>query len=489
MLPSIPASDIVNILPAALSAGGNSLSLNSVVFAADAKLPIKEYFDEDAVGDDHGKESKAFKFAQTYFNGFKGSTIKPNSIFIAEYVTAEKSALLIGRSLRSTQLPEIKKIKGALEVTIDGVKKSGSVDLAEATSFSNAAELIATALTVAVTFDTQLQSFVIASATTGESSSISYAEGDSAYALGLSEDGGATVNNNTEVDSPDTVMDRITDYTLNFAPISYLEDGVFDIDWCKSIAQWVSGQNHRYWFIQYGKEPTATIANNDVCFGAWLKENDIADVTPVYGEMKHAAFACGAIASINFQEANGRVTLDFRSQQGVKASVTSKQDAKALESNGYAFYGAWATANDRFQFMRNSIVSGEFEWADTYAFQLWLNAGLQVDGIVGLQQYGSIPPNDVGKDIYRNMFQDRIDQGLSFGGIVAGMILTEQQKSVINRAFGYDAAMQIQLTGWAMYVGNAVNVQGASRKRFPAKLYYSDGGSIQGIDMTSTAVL
>ena len=171
------------------------------------------------------------------------------------------------------------------------------------------------------------------------------------------------------------------------------------------------------------------------------------------------------------------------------ASITNKQDAKALESNGYAYYGAWATANDRFQFMRNSVVSGEFAWADTYAFQLWLNAGFEVDGMVGLQQYKSIPPNSDGKALYRAMFQDRINQGVAFGGIVSGMILTEQQKSVINREFGYDAATQIQLTGWAMFVGDAINVTGATRKRFPAKFYYADGGSIQGINMTSTAVL
>ena len=54
MQPSIPASDIVNILPAALSAGGTSLSLNTVVFSTLAMFPVKEYFDVDSVGDDHG---------------------------------------------------------------------------------------------------------------------------------------------------------------------------------------------------------------------------------------------------------------------------------------------------------------------------------------------------------------------------------------------------------------------------------------------------
>lgn len=487
MFQSIPASDIVNILPSALSAGGSELSLNSVVFTTASKYPVKQYFDLDTVRDDFGSTSNEYKFAETYLQGFTGSTIKPYSVFFAEYVDADKAATLIGRTLRSTTLEELKAINGTLEVTIDGTLKSGTVNLSTATSFSNAATIIATALTATVTFDTQLQAFIIASGTTGLTSSISFASGTASEDLGLSEVGGATVNNNTVADTADSALERVTDYTLNFAPITGLG---FDLDWFKDIAAWVTKQNHRFWLLQYGKEPTATIANNTTCFAAWIKENDIADVTPIYGDIEHVAFACGAIASIDFQEVNGRVTLDFRNQSGIKASVTSKQDAKALEQNGYAFYGAWATANDRFQFMRNSVVSGEFKWADTYAFQIWLNQGFELDGIVGLQQYKSIPPNETGKAIYRVMFQDRINAGLSFGGIVPGMKLTEQQKSVINReANNNNAATQIETLGYFMAVFDAVNVEGAARKRFPAKFFYADGGSIQGINMTSTAVL
>lgn len=490
MQPSIPASDIVDILPAALGTGGTSLSLNTVVLSTTAKVPVKEYFDEDSVGDDFGTTSAAYKWAVIYFNGFTNSSIKPSSLFIAQYATAAQAATLVGRSLRSVTLEELKAITGDLSVTIDGTLKTGSIDLSAATSFSNAAELIATALTATVTFDTQLQAFVVASGTTGETSSISYATGTASYALGLSEDGAATLNNITEEDTPITVMERVTSYTLNFAPISHLEEAAFTTDVQKEFCSWVSAQNHRYWFIPYGKEATALVANNDVCLGAWVTANELQDITPLYGDQTHAAFLCGAIASINFEETNGRVTMDFRNQAGIVASVTSLADAKALESNGYAFYGAWATANDRFQFLRNSIVSGEFEWADTYAFQLWLNSNFQLNGITGLQQFGSLPPNSTGKTQYRSMFQDTIDQGKRFGGIVTGVTLTELQKSVIVRATGSaDAPMQLFTLGWYMSVGDAVNVAGASRKRFPAKFYYCDGGSIQGISMTSTAVL
>ena len=487
MFQSIPASDIVNILPSALAAGGSELSLNTVVFTAASKFPIKQYFDLDTVRDDFGSTSNEYKFAETYLQGFSGSTIKPYSVFFAEYVNANKAATLIGLSLRSTTLEKLKLVNGTLSVTINGTLKTGTVNLSTATSFSSAATLIGTALTATVTFDTQLQAFIVASGTTGLTSSISFGSGTAADALGLSEVGGAVVNNNTVADTADSALERVTDETLNFAPITGIG---FNVDWFKKIATWVTKQNHRFWLFQYDKEPTATIAGSTVNFAAWLKGNDVADVTPIYGDIEHVAFACGSVASIDFSEVNGRVTLDFRSQSGIKASVTSKQDAKALEANGYAFYGAWATANDRFQFMRNSVVSGEFKWANTYAFQIWLNQGFQLDGIIGLQQYKSIPPNNEGKALYRAIFQDRINNGKAFGGIVAGMKLTEQQKSVINRETNSTgAASQVELTGWYMYVGDAVNVQGAARKRFPAKFFYSDGGDIQGINMTSTAVL
>lgn len=126
MLPSIPASDIVNILPAALGTGGNSLSLNTAVFTTATKFPVKEYFDAASVGDDFGVTSNAYNWAVNYFNGFAGSTIKPSSLFIAQYNEADKTALLVGRSLRSVTLDEIKAISGTLSVTIDGVLKTGT---------------------------------------------------------------------------------------------------------------------------------------------------------------------------------------------------------------------------------------------------------------------------------------------------------------------------------------------------------------------------
>ena len=488
MLASIPASEIVTVLPSVLGAGGTAMALNAVIISDDVKFVAKEYSNADAVGNDYGTTSEKYKFAQIYFNGFTGSTVKPSALFISKYSAVDSAAKLTGASLRSMSLDQLKAITGAISVTINGVLKTGTVNLSAATSFSNAATLIATALTAAVTFDTQLQSFVIASGTTGATSSISFATGAAAEALALTELTGAQLDNVTTVDTATTAMKRLTNYTLNLSTIVAETSTALNDNIQKEIATWVSLQNHRYWLVKYGEEPTALIANNTTNFAGWVAENNVADVTCVYGTFEHAALCAGYAASLNFSELNGRTTMDFRSTSTLAPSVTDVDDANALESNGYAYYGAFATANDRFIFLRNSIVSGEFKWVDAHLNQIYFNSQLQLAQITGLIANKSIPYNDVGKSKVRASAQDPINEMLNFGGIQTGVALSEQQKSIINNEAGVDAATIIFNQGYYLMIRDATAQVRAARGSFPIKLWYTDGGSVHSINIASINV-
>ena len=488
MLASIPASEIVTVLPSVLGAGGTAMALNAVIISDNVKFVAKEYSNADAVGNDYGTTSDKYKFAQIYFNGFTGSTVKPSALFISKYSAVASAAKLTGASLRSMSLDQLKAITGAISVTIDGVLTTGTVDLSAATSFSHAATLIANASTDAVTFDTQLQSFVIASGTTGATSSISFATGAAAEALGLTELTGAQLDNVTTVDTATKAMKRLTNYTLNLSTIVAETSTALNNNIQKEIATWVSLQNHRYWLVKYGEEPTALIANNTTSFAGWVAENNVADVTCVYGTFKHAALCAGYAASLNFSELNGRTTMDFRSTSTLAPSVTGVDDANALESNGYAYYGAFATANDRFIFLRNSIVSGEFKWVDAYLNQIYFNNQLQLAQITGLIANKSIPYNDVGKSKVRASAQDPINEMLNFGGIQTGVILSEQQKSIINNEAGVDAATIIFNQGYYLMIRDATAQVRAARGSFPIKLWYTDGGSVHSINIASINV-
>lgn len=488
MLPSIPASEIVEVSPAVIGTGGTPLALNTLIFSDEALYPMKEYGSDTAVGDDYGFSSHQFKFAEIYFKGVVGATKSPESLFIAEYVTADEEAKLIGRSLRSMALAELQAVSGEITVSIDGVQKKGTVDFKTVTSFSDAATKIATALEADCAFNTQVQAFVVASKTKGAKSSLSFATGIAAEALGLTELGGASLDNVTVRDTVQSAMKRAQGYTLNFAPITYANEPQITEAIQKEFALWVSKQNSRYWFVQYGEEPTALMPNNTKCFGSWLKEVSADGVTSIYGTYEHAALACAYAASLNFDELNGRATMDFKRQAGAAPSVTDAEDAKALKSNGYAFYGAYATANDRFVFFRNAVVSGDFAWVDAYLNQGYFNAQIQLAFMTMLVSYKAIPYNTEGAAIHRAVVQDPINQMVNFGGIQSGVTLSEQQKNLINREAGFDAASQLYLAGYAVSIGQATAQVRGKRGSLPFKLWYTDGGSVHSVSIASINV-
>ena len=484
MLPSIPASKIVTINPAVIGTGGSPLALNTVVLTDASIYPTGQFGSAEDVADVFGHGSDQYNFAAAYFAGYAGSTIKPSTLYFVRYNPADTAAKLIGASRKSLDLADLQAITGDLTIIIDGTPKTGSVDLSSASSFSDAALTIGTALTADVEFDTQLQSFIVKSATVGASSSVAYATGTAADALGLSQNAGAVADNHTAASAVDTVMDVVTGYTLNFAVITTI-GASFDLTAHKAFAKWNSKQLSRYWYVQYGMEPTALIAGNNNCFGSWLKENATDGTTAIYGTMEQAALACGYAASINFQETNGRATMEFKRQAGIAATVTNSADADALESNGYAFYGAYATANERFIFFRNSRVSGDFKWVDAYLNQVYLNSQLQLAFMTMLTSYKAIPYNAEGIAIHRAAAQDPILEMLNFGGIQEGVNLSEQQAAQVNYEAGFEASRQIENTGYCLLIQEATAQVRGMRASLPIKLWYTDGGSVHTVNLAS----
>jgi hypothetical protein len=485
MFKSIPASNIAAVYPDVLGAGGNPLGLNTNVASDIAIYPSYEYTTASLVGQHFGLTSDEHKFAVVYFNGYTGASTRPQSLYFTKYNSNDVAAALIGGAVGLT-LEQLKAVSGTLSVTIDGVVKSGTIDLSTATSFSNAADIIETALSIEFIYQASIKSFMSRSLTMGSASSISYFTGTAADELGLTEAKGAITVNDTAKDTPQTLANRMLSYASNFAVITRIGQS-FDDAFDREFATWNSQQNGRYAYLTYDLDPLAIVPNNDSSFGAWAVANT-SGVLPIYGTLDKLGIACGYAASLNFSEFNGRTTFAFRSQSGLIADVTSEDDANALVSNGYSFYGAWATANDRFQMLGNGAVTGEFKWFDNYLFQIFLNSQLQLAYMNMVQNYNSIPYNNDGVEIVRATCQDPINQGINFGGIRAGVELTSQQRDVINRATGYDASSQLLTRGWALYVALPDAQVRAQRGSFIIKLYYTDGSSLQRIEMTSTNV-
>ena len=105
------------------------------------------------------------------------------------------------------------------------------------------------------------------------------------------------------------------------------------------------------------------------------------------------------------------------------------------------------------------------------------------------QAMKSIPYNQDGIAIIRAYAQDPIDQGVNFGGIRAGVNLSEAQKLQVNLEAGSNnAAKQLFTKGWALSVTLPDSQARVARKSFLIKFFYTDGSSMQKLEMTSTNV-
>lgn len=206
MFDSIPASNIAAVYPAVIGGGGNPLGLNTTLFVSDAVYPNYEYTTASLVGQHYGLTSDIYKGAVVYFNGFEGATTRPNSLFISKYNKVDGSASLIGGDVSGLTTEQIKAITGTLSVVVDGVEKSGTIDLSTANSLSDAAAVISTALSVVCSYLSTVKGFVISSGSVGSTSTLSFASGATAAALKLTQETGATLDNVVLADSAELLQ-------------------------------------------------------------------------------------------------------------------------------------------------------------------------------------------------------------------------------------------------------------------------------------------
>lgn len=490
---TIPISRIVQVNPGVLAAAGSAVDLNGLILSQSAYLPTEQpvqFATAQDVSDYFGPTSVEAEMAAVYFKGFTNCTKRPGLLYFWAYPTASVAGFLRGGSLAAMTLAQLKALSGVLTVTVDGVAKtSATITLTSATSFSNAATLIAagfTSLGATVTYDSQHAAFVFTSSTTGASSSVSFASGTLSAGLKLTQATGATISAGAVADTPATAMAAILAATQNWACFSTTWEPVLADK--QAFSDWSNAQGDRFAYVGYDSDVTAKTAGSTTTWGAYLRTGDLVGSIPVFGDYTHAAFVMGYAASLDFTRLNGRATLAFRQQSGIVPSVDNASDAAALETNGYNFYGVYANANQTFNFMYPGAVSGQWDWVDTYLNQIWLNANLQLAMVTLLLNVNSIPYNSQGYALVEAACQDPIDAAVNFGAIRTGVNISASQRAEIQFALGFDATPAIQAKGYYLQIQDASAATRVERASPPMTLYYADGGSIHRLTLASIAI-
>ncbi|PHM30025.1 DUF3383 domain-containing protein [Xenorhabdus innexi] len=482
---TIPASDIVSVLPGVVGTGGNPLALN-VLFTTkqtpNAMLGVKAFGDAEQVADIFGTKSKEHEAAQVYFAGFVGSTARPETLYIASMMTTDQPAKLVGGKM---PIRDFSHIPQGLALDIDGKRQVVTITPADIKSYSALAAAVSESLAKAgvCKYDAGSRTFTIEGIKKGSDGTIGFGTGDLADYMGLTEETGAQKNEGIKADTIEELLPRITKTVSNFVSVMAV-DG-FSTDEKSAISKWVSLQGDRY--LHVWPENSKSLVELEAISNV-IRESDIGGTHLMFGNHTHGAFVCGYPACLSFNELNGRTNFAFRRQEGLKPSVTDKALADELLRLKFNFYGAYGTANDRFIFAYPGSISGKFKWLDSYVNQVYLNSQLQLALMTMLTSFKSIPYTDNGAAIHRAAIKDPIDQMLNFGAIQRGVELSEQQKKQINTEAGFDAATQIKTEGWCLRIGQAPAQTRGLRQSLPLKLWYADGGSVQQVTLPSINV-
>lgn len=493
MVSSIPAKDIVNVVPGVVSAGGTGLDMAGLLLSESTRIPtgdVLRFASARDVADYFGPSSSEASAATTYFNGYVGSFIKPAFLLFAPFVSAARAGWLRTAPL-GMSLDELQALSGTLTINFGGAPlTSSAINLSSASSFSNAASIILAAFTTpgfTLVYDSIADAFLFTSTATGDAASIVYATGTLAAGIKATEATGAVLSQGQDAQPLTEAMEQIVEETQNFVSFSHLEE--LTNDEIVELAEWTSAQGDRFLFVPWTDDPAAVTNSDTTSPAVRIAAAELSGTACVWApSFDKAVFILGLVASIDFARTRGRADIAGRYGVGLLPDVTNQTISRNLEANGYNFYGRWATANDAFTAVRFGVVSGPFRYIDSYINQIWLNNAFQLSLMLMLQNVTHIPYNDDGYETIAASITTDILQAVDFGAIVSGVVLSEAQKTYVNGIAGRDISDILFTRGWELSVVDPGPAVRANRGSPVCTFFYTDGGSVQRINLSSLMV-
>lgn len=491
MANTIPASKLISVTPSVIGTGGVPLGMNAVFITRDSSIPLGSLlaFGPGDAATWFGSASPEALFSANYFLGFNNSQIKPKLLYFAQSNSASVAAYL--RSAKLTlSLVDLQGLSGTLSLTIDGTARTSSaINFASATSFSQAATMIQTAIgsSVVCTYDSLRGAFLIKSATVGDNSTITYAANALATSLSLTLATGAVLSQGAVAATPASTMVLVKAASQNWVSFTTMYEPTLSEK--QGFAAWSNSENQRWEYVCADSDITGTQNGNTTAFGPLMKAAAYDGVCAIWGTLDKAAFICGAIASIDYTKTEGRISFDYKEQSGLSADVTDATIATNLEANGYNYYAAYGTGNDQFTGFQTGAVPGKWTWLDPYINEIYFNSQCQLALLTLKRNTRSLPYNDDGYAGVRSALLDPITQAKTAGIIRAGVTLSEQQKSTMNADAGVAIDQTVYQEGWYLKVADpGAQVRGV-RGSPDMTLWYTDGGNIRTMNLSSVAVL
>jgi hypothetical protein len=132
---------------------------------------------------------------------------------------------------------------------------------------------------------------------------------------------------------------------------------------------------------------------------------------------------------------------------------------------------------------------GSYKWADTYLNAVWFNNAMQVSLMAGLKAAGREPYNQEGHDAVYSWLQDPVARALNTGVIDTGIPLSAAQANEVNSAAGLDITGQLFTNGYYIQVKAPAPAVRGQRQSPIVNVWYTYGGSIHKLVVSSNAIV
>lgn len=501
---SIPASEIVRINPRVLQAGGNDLVMNGLFLTDNDLIPTSSIAMSFATAADvgvfFGPLSDEYKMAQVYFGGYDNSFKKPRSVVFARRVNDDIPAYVRGGALTGTTAEALAALQevldGAMSIKVGtGTYTASSVNLSAATSLSDVATIVQTALAdgvasgaPTVTYSSLTKAFTITSADEGATALAEYATGTLAEALKLTQATGAVLSAGADEMDVTANFEAIRAVTENWVTFTHLYDYATH-DEILELAKWATAQGVEYLYAPWSDEAQLLSQSDSTSIATELREAMVGATALQYYGCEYSAFVMGCAASIDWERAQGTINFAMKSQAGLKATIENATQAKILLDKKVNFYGNYATRNDNFVWLYNGCMFGDYHYIDPYINAIWLNNAMQVACMNGLKMSPRVPYNEDGYSQIRAWLMDPINRAIKNGVIDTGVFLSEAQKAEVIREAGLDITSNLENDGFYLQILDpGANVR-TTRDTPIISLWYTYGGSINRLDIASTLLL
>ena len=494
---TIPASYIVAINPRLIPAGGTDLEFNGLFLTKNELIPtdapLMAFTSAETVSAFFGETSDEYAVASLYFLGYNNSFSKPRRLMFGRRVDSAVGAWLRGAKFTGT-LADVKAVtSGALNITINETEIAlTAVDFSAVTSYSDAATVLETALDaeltgVTVAYSSLTGAFQINSPATGAAETIAYASGTIADLMNFTEDAGAVISQGSDALTETVNMNAIKRESQNWVTFTTLYTA--DDNEHLGLAEWASAQGIDYLYVGWTNDARFLVQGSDNSIADKIEAAEYSATALVWDNVNVAAFVMGEAASINWERYQGTINFAFKAVDGVAATVTDETTAALLNAKGVSYMGKFATRNDQFTFFYDAKMFGRYGYIDAFINTVWLKNVMQVSVMNGLTNAERVPYNERGYTLIRAWLQDPINRGVNNGVIDPGVTLSESQKAQVYNETGKDLTTELWTKGYAILVEDAGAAVRVGRQSPNISVYYTYGGSVNKIEVASTAVL